>query len=75
MTTQHPVVFDDATINNITPHLTHCIYPKIHKLLVVPSILALHPTTLLKDCCRRAPVVAIVIIDNTTDNTPKLLFL
>ena len=34
-----------------------------------------HLTTLCNDFCRRAPLVAIVNIDNTTDDTPKLLFL
>ena len=34
-----------------------------------------HPTTLCKDYCRRAPEVPIVIVDNTTNNIPKVLFL
>jgi hypothetical protein len=64
---------------NLTPEITQY---RVHSALTSKPTTCTskhtsysHPTALCKNYCRRVPVVAIVIMDNTTDDTPTLLFL
>jgi hypothetical protein len=66
---------------NLTPEITQsrvhsALTSKPTRTCTSKHTLYSHPTTLCKDyCSRRAPVTAIVIMDNTTDDTPKSLIL